>query len=231
MGGGCRKSKKAASSKKPSEHHSGPMLIQSQGSSSSLARNPTNLHLSFPHDHMQLSPHFGNLLANGPFSSANSFLDGTAGPIDFMDSKLEDIVGGNPSRNSYDFMGNNPSSEAEQVPLGVLTGGSFGDLSGNSFGPNFHGLCSPYGIIPSSIDVPNSVGANFMENNYQNGTAIDVKPNPKLLISLEWQDQNCSDSGKNINAAAFEGYGFNGLGSSWTGIVNEYGSHSTNHLV
>ncbi|OWM90494.1 hypothetical protein CDL15_Pgr014797 [Punica granatum] len=232
VGGGCRKNKKASSSKKPSEHHNSPMMIQNPGSSSSSSgRNPTDLHLSFPHDIPQLSSHFGSLLGNGSFGAANGFLEGKfgpgPGPIDFMESKLEAIVGNNPSRNNYDFMGNNTASE--QVQLGVLSSSGYGDLSGNGFSPNFHGLCSPYGIISSSaIDVPNNVGASFIENNYQ--SAMDVKPNPKLL-SLEWQDQNCSDAGKNNVNTTFGGYSFNGLGSSWTGMINEYSSPATNPLV
>lgn len=230
VGGGCRKNKKSASSKKPMEHHSVPMLIQNQGSSSSSSRNPTDLHLSL-HNDLQLSSHFGNLLGNGPFSSVNNFLESklgtTTGPSDFMDSsRLEAIVGNNPSQRNYDIMGNdNPSPE--QVQLGALSGGCFGDLSSNGFGPSFHGLCSPYGIIPSSADVPNGYNAHFMDNNYQ--SAVDVKPSPKL-ISLDWQEQNRSEAGKNINAT-FGGYGFNSLGSSWTGMVNDYGPPTTNPLV
>ncbi|KAF7838328.1 dof zinc finger protein DOF5.6-like [Senna tora] len=57
----------------------------------------------------------------------------------------------------------------------------------------------------------------------------DVKPNPKIL-ALEWQDnvQGCSDVGKQ----PFGGYmGMGGLGSSWTGMINGYGSSTTNSFL
>ncbi|KAK4774433.1 hypothetical protein SAY86_009368 [Trapa natans] len=224
VGGGCRKNKKAASSKRPTLGHAVP--IHNQGSSSRL--NPTvDLHLSLPHNLQLSSAHFtGSLLETGPFSSMNNFL---AGPDVF------NIDGNNPSRGNYDIMVGD-SNPPEQVQLGVLGAGGFGDLSTTGFGPSIHGLCSNYGVISSPTDVlpntNNSFGAHFMENNnYQSAIPMDLKPNPRLL-SLDWQEHDSSEAEKgNINPT-FGGYGFNGLGSSWAGmVINEYGSSTANPLV
>ncbi|XP_028769928.1 dof zinc finger protein DOF5.6-like [Neltuma alba] len=56
------------------------------------------------------------------------------------------------------------------------------------------------------------------------GIIPDVKPNPKLL-SLEWQDQGCSDAGK-------EPFGYiNTTLGSWTGMINGYGPSTTHPLI
>ncbi|XP_008239769.1 PREDICTED: dof zinc finger protein DOF5.6 [Prunus mume] len=226
VGGGCRKNKKVAS-KKPNEPHN-PMMNQNAGSSSSsVSHNPTDLHLSFP-DQMQFShlnglmlgsnnnPSFMDSRYNGMLESNNN----NPRPIDFMESKLEAIVG---NARNYDFMGNG-------ADLGMM-GGLANNMGGES--SFHHGLCSPFGM--SSFDGQNG---NFMDtcqrlmlpydhqashdqDHHQNG--MDVKPNTKLL-SLEWQDQGCSDHGK-------ESFGYlNGLGS-WTNVMNNYGPSTTNPLV
>lgn len=136
-------------------------------------------------------------------------------PIDFMESKLD---------RNYDFMGNGDHH------MGMV--GGIGDLA-----PNFHTLCSPFGM--SSLD---GNGGNFMDtcqrlmlpyddhqhhhhhaNHDQDHHAIDVKPNTKLL-SFDWQDQRCSDVGKDSLVY------LNDLGS-WTGMMNGYGPSTTNPLV
>ncbi|KAJ7956241.1 Dof zinc finger protein [Quillaja saponaria] len=209
VGGGCRKNKKVSSKK--SNDQATPNT-QNQPHSTV---GPTDLQLSFP-DQVQLS-HFTNLLGtNGTFGNPNYMLDQNPNPrpIDFMESKLEGI--GNISRN-FDFMGNNSEH------LGMV--GGLGDMNG---APNFHGLCSQ--TFGMSLEHGNSSGTyNVMQmlpydhtNENQSG-AFDVKPTPKLL-SLDWQDQGCSDAGK-------ESYGYlNGLGS-WSGMINGYGSSATNPLV
>ncbi|KAK4791521.1 hypothetical protein SAY86_031934 [Trapa natans] len=219
VGGGCRKSKKAASSKKQMLDH--PMLVHNQGSSSSSSSSRLNLHLSLPHDLQLTSPQFtGSLLETGPFPSINNFL---AGP---------NCSNTNLSQGNYDTMAgdNNP---LEQVQLGVLGGGGFGDLSITDFGPSFHRLCSDYSIISSSTDGVHNFGEHFMDNNnsYQSAISMDVKPNPRLL-SLDWQEDDSSEAGRSNINATFGGYSFNGMGSSWTGMVmNEYGSSTASPLV
>ncbi|GMI99467.1 DNA BINDING WITH ONE FINGER 5.6, HIGH CAMBIAL ACTIVITY2 [Hibiscus trionum] len=171
VGGGCRKNKKVAS-KKSSEPQS----------------SASHLHLSnFPEMH---------LLATHAFdASATNFMVGSKYnspmPIDFMESKLEAIVG---SSRNYNFMGN--GTEVEGV----------GDMAmGHALAPNLHGLCSPYGM---------SLDGNGMDSWQRmmlpNEHAMDVKPNSKLL-SLDWQDQGYSDARK-------DNYGYmNNLGS-WSGL-------------
>ncbi|TXG50273.1 hypothetical protein EZV62_022797 [Acer yangbiense] len=225
VGGGCRKNKKVAS-KKSNDNiniHNQP-INQNPGSSSSLSHhhNPTDLQLSFPHHEMQFSHHLGNILGSshhhGTLSSNPNFMldhhqNNHPRPIDFMDSKLEAIVGSSSRiNNNYDFMGNGEM-------------GMVGNLA-----PNVHGICSPFGM---SLDGNN--GATFMDTcqrlmlpydaNDQDQSTIDVKPNTKLL-SLDWQDQGCSDAGK---LDTF-GYNLSNLGS-WTGMMNNYGSSATNSLV
>ncbi|KAI4336145.1 hypothetical protein L6164_014711 [Bauhinia variegata] len=173
---------------------------------------------------MQFS-HLSNLLgANGVLGnpSFNIGVLENPRPIDFVESsKLEGLIGAS-SRN-FDFMGN-----SDHMGMGI----GLGDMNGhNGMQPNFNGLCStPFGGM--SLDANNG-GTNYIMDSCQRlmlpydhedqNAAIDVKPNPKLL-SLEWQDQGCSDAGK-------ESFGYlNGLGS-WTGIMNGYGTSTTNPLV
>uniref|UniRef100_A0A2P2J2C7 Uncharacterized protein n=1 Tax=Rhizophora mucronata TaxID=61149 RepID=A0A2P2J2C7_RHIMU len=96
--------------------------------------------------------------------------------------------------------------------------------------PNFHGLCSSYGM---SLD-GNSAAGTLMETSqrlmlpYDQGNnvqdAIDVKPNAKLL-SLEWQDQGCSDGGK-------DSFGYLDNLGTWSGnMMNGYGPSTTNSFV
>jgi len=213
VGGGCRKNKKV--SKKSNDQS-----VNQINPGSSSSHNPTDLHLSFPE--VQLS-HLNSILGSQGTIATSNFMDSKYNigmlenprPIDFMDSKLEALVG---SSRNYDFMGNGD--------LGMVSG--LGDTSHHhGLAPNFSDLCSPFGM---SLD---GNSGTFMEtcqrlmlpyvqgNNDQN--AIDVKPNTKLL-SLDWQDQGCSDGGKDT-------FGYlNNLGS-WTGMMNGYGSSTTNTLV
>uniref|UniRef100_A0A6N2LB54 Dof zinc finger protein n=1 Tax=Salix viminalis TaxID=40686 RepID=A0A6N2LB54_SALVM len=213
VGGGCRKNKKV--SKKSNDQSVNQM---NPGSSSS--HNPTDLHLSFPE--VQFS-HLNNILGSQGTIATSNFMGSNYNismlenprPMDFMDSKLEALAG---SSRNYDFMGNGD--------LSMVSG--LGDMSHHhGLAPNYGGLCSPFG---TSLD---GNSGTFMEtcqrlmlpygqgNNDQHG--IDVKPNTKLL-SLDWQDQGCSDGGKDT-------FGYlNNLGS-WTGMINGYGSSTTNTLV
>ncbi|KAL6182429.1 hypothetical protein ACLB2K_043850 [Fragaria x ananassa] len=191
---------------------------------------------------MQFS-HLNNLMLGAQGTGNPSFMDGRYGningmlensnqlrPIDFMESKLEAIVG---NARNYDFMGGGGDS------LGIV--GGLSNMGGGAHGlesAGFHGFCSsPFGSM--SLDHQgNNNGNNFMENcqrlmlpyeaneNHQHhqNEIHDVKPNTKLL-SLEWQEQGCSDAGKESS------YDYlNALGS-WTGVMNNFGPSATNSLV
>ncbi|XP_034712133.1 dof zinc finger protein DOF5.6 [Vitis riparia] len=209
VGGGCRKNKKVASKK--SNDHS---INQNPGPSS---HNPTDLHLSFPE--VQFS-HLSNLLGSHGGLGNHSFMESkyngmleNARPIDFMEGKFEAIVG---SSRNHDFMGN--------CELGM---GGLGDMSHGGLAPNFHGLCSPFGVTLDAnggtfMDTCQRLMLPYEGNVEQN--AMDVKPNTKLL-SLDWQDQGCSDAGKDSFVY------LNSLGS-WNGMMsNGYGPSTTNPLV
>lgn len=210
VGGGCRKNKKVSSKKSNDQS-----INQNPGSSS---HNPTDLQLSFPE--MQFS-HLGNILGTHSTLANPNFMDTKYNamlenprPIDFMESKLEAIVG---SSRNYDFMGNNE--------LGMV--GGLGNLGHHGLTPNVHNLCSPFGMSLEGnggtfIDTCQRLMLPYDANEDQN--AIDVKPNTKML-SLDWQDQGCSDVGKDT-------FGYLGnLGPSWSGMMNGYGSSAANSLV
>ncbi|KAJ1418264.1 Zinc finger, Dof-type [Sesbania bispinosa] len=232
VGGGCRKNKKV-SAKKSNDHLPNNQNQPQPGGPSYHHHNPKDLQLSFPD--VQFS-HLSNFLGTNAGALGNpNFMDNKYNnnnigmlenprPIDFMESKLEGIIGSS-SRN-FDFFGN--SSDHMGMAVGL------GDMNGqNGLPPNFHNLCSPaFGAM--SFDGGNNNGGYLMDScqrlmlpydhaNEDHNASIDVKPNPKLL-SLEWQDQGCSDAGK-------ESFGYlNGPGS-WNGMMNGYGSSTTNPLV
>lgn len=134
-------------------------------------------------------------------------------PIDFMESKLEAIVGN--SRN-YDFMGNGHE-------LGMV--GGIGGFS-HGLAPNVHGLCSPFGMpLDGNGGTLMDTCQRLMLPYEDHENAIDVKPNTKLL-SLDWQDQGC-----NSDQVGKDTYGYLGNLGSWTGMMNGYGSSATNSLV
>ncbi|KAK7350622.1 hypothetical protein VNO77_09442 [Canavalia gladiata] len=243
VGGGCRKNKKV-SAKKSNDHQlvNNNQINQSQPPPS--YHNPKDLQLSFPD--VQFS-HLSNFLGTnnaGALGNPN-FMESKYGmgmlenprPIDFMESKLEGIIGSSSSSGNFDFFGNSDMSMGG-VGLGDHMNGTTSAQHG--LPPNFHGLCSPaFGGI-SSLDGNNNNnnGANYLMDSCQrlmlpyetnedhNNAAIDVKPNPKLLLSLEWQDQQgCSDAGKDSSFGYLNGPG------SWTGMINGYGSSTTNPLV
>ncbi|WCJ36075.1 Dof-type zinc finger DNA-binding family protein [Euphorbia peplus] len=224
VGGGCRKNKKV-SKKSNNDNNNASSNSNSSSSSPSLHlhhhhHNPTDLQLSFPAE-VQLS-HINTILNQGGFinggsSHPNFMLDqiNPNTPIDFMESKLEAIVGSssrNNNNNNYDFMGNGHNH------LGLV--------------PNYHNLCSGANSFGMSSFDGTSNNGNFMETcqrlmlpydqiNQHDECSIDVKPNTKLL-SLEWQDQGYSDNGKDT---------FGYLNNSWNGMINGYGSSTTNPLV
>ncbi|KAI4319078.1 hypothetical protein MLD38_032723 [Melastoma candidum] len=264
VGGGCRKNKKASSSSSSAGNSNNaksklPVLTAPDLQINQLVISPTSstdLHLSFSPDVQlsQMSTMIKSTNLDGTIHGA--FGDPTLN-FNFIDSKYGPVIdlgnSGNPPAGPIDFMvgGDHPSphtnDQIHQLGLGR-------DVMGvNPSG--FHGICSPFGIIPIEGH-PNSCGGSrnswFIENfqklmlPYNQGqglgndqgdrryqtAAVDAKPNSRMQ-SLEWQqDHNCSaDAGK--NTAVF-GY-FKGLGSStWSGgmMMNDYNSSPpTNPLV
>lgn len=255
VGGGCRKNKKVSSTKKSNDpiHQNAQQQQQQQqhvpqnhhhhhlqgSSSNSSHHNPTDLHLSFP-DQVQFS-HFNPLLGTPNFiSTIGGMLENhhhhhhhTNQPIDFMDTKMEAIVG----NGHY----NNHTNTDHLTMVGGLSGdhhhhhhiaaaAAAAAAGSHGMSPNFHGFCSPYGL---SLDGNTTMGQGMMipyEHDQPNeehdpNSAIDVKPNTKIL-ALEWQDQGCSEK-----VESYHGY-INGIGSSsWNGMMNGYGTSTTNPLM
>ncbi|KAK8599653.1 hypothetical protein V6N13_077565 [Hibiscus sabdariffa] len=190
VGGGCRKNKKAASKTSSGQQPSSNIAV---GSSTAHDPSPTHRHLSnFPEMHLN------NVLATHAMggSGYNSLLENPM-PVDFMESKLEAIVG---SSRKYDFMGNG-------TELGMVGG---------------VGLCSPYGMSLGLDGNGNGNGGTFMDSCQRmmipyDAVAIaneDVKPNNKLL-SLNWKDQGYSDA-----IAGEDNFGYiNSLGSWSSGVI------------
>ncbi|XP_061366835.1 dof zinc finger protein DOF5.6-like [Gastrolobium bilobum] len=217
VGGGCRKNKKV-STKKPNDQS--PINQNQPDPRTSYNHNPNDLQLSYPD--VQFS-HLNNLLGTNAGALRNpNFMESTEynmgilenpRPIDFMENNVvEGII--RTSRN-FDFFGNSD--------MGV------GDMSGyNGLPSNYQGLCSS---AFGGMSLDGSNGGNYIMESCQrlmlpydacdnrNGS-IDMKPNPKLL-SLEWH----SDAEKE----SFGGY-LDGSGS-WTGVMNGYGSSTTNPMV
>ncbi|XP_042501039.1 dof zinc finger protein DOF5.6 [Macadamia integrifolia] len=226
VGGGCRKNKKVSVNKKSTENNQPHNHHPTTPSSSSSSHDATDLQLSFPE--LQLSQ-FTNLwghpagnLGNPLFmdSKYNALLENPPKPaLDFMESKFDAILG-NPR--NHDFMG---SSE-----LGLL--GGLGEVGHHAFtSSNLHGLCSPYengicldGNNANAVDSCQRLMLPYEgSHHHEDPNAVEMKPN-KQLLSLDWQDQGCSEVGK-------DSFGYlNNLGS-WTGIMNGYGSSAANPLV
>ncbi|KAJ6676672.1 DOF ZINC FINGER PROTEIN DOF1.4-RELATED [Salix viminalis] len=112
--------------------------------------------------------------------------------------------------------------------LGMVSG--LGDMSHHhGLAPNFSGFCSSSfrmsldGNSGTFMETCQRLMLPYDQGNDHDQNPIDVKPNTRLL-SLDWQDQGCSDVGK-------DSFGYlNNLGS-WTGMMNGYGSSTTNNLV
>lgn len=102
-----------------------------------------------------------------------------------------------------------------------------GDV-GNIVAPNFHALNSPFGMgMDGSGGLMMDTCQRLMLPYHEDHGAMDVKPNTKLL-ALEWQDQGFSTS----HDQSKDTFGYvNTLGSSWGGLINGYGSSSTNPLL
>lgn len=258
VGGGCRKNKKVSSKKSSNDNHHESVISDqnhhpgTNTSSSSLLsnNNPTDLQLSsFPHHHheVQFSHHLNNLLLGSPNnfmmdSKYNSMmLENPAATIhDFMDNKFEALVGISSRNQQHDLLGNNAAADHHHH-LGIMTTGLGGDMMSNNqqpagmFAANYHNFCTPFGmsIDGNSGNIMDSSACQRLmlpyEAHHHQDPINDVKPNTKLL-SLEWHDQqqqqgSCSDTGK-------DNFGYiNGSVGPWPGLMNGYGSSTTNPLV
>ncbi|KAL6007003.1 hypothetical protein ACLOJK_032499 [Asimina triloba] len=204
VGGGCRKNKKAAA-KKPADQSSSTHMDMTHMSA-------PDLHLSFTGPQVS---HLNTILGNPNFAECKfDPMLGNARNAEFGDNKFDAMLG---DPRGYSFIGGGESSHLGglgEVGLGFPTSSP-------------HGLIAPFGF---SIDGSHS---SYMENGerlllpfggHEDPNAIEVKPSSKLL-SLEWQDQACSEVGKDTF-----GYPMNRLGS-WSGVMNGYGPSTTNPLV
>ncbi|MED6185105.1 hypothetical protein PIB30_053793 [Stylosanthes scabra] len=264
VGGGCRKNKKLSSSSnsKKNQHQSNnnnnnnnndPNNHQPHSSSSSSA-----LLLPSAFSDLQFS-HLSNIILGGacnPNNGSSTFMESKYNvgmlennvirPIDFMESKLEGIIGGGSGihgSRSFDFFGNNNngsddgsgSNNINMMMLGMAGNNNVG------FGSNFHGLsCSPIASF-GGMSLVNGGNNNSIMDSHQrsmmltydddddnNHTPIDVKPNPNKLLSLEWQQDHhhgCSDD------AGKDSFGYLNSHGSWPGMINGYGSSTTNPLL
>ncbi|KAJ0785492.1 hypothetical protein HanOQP8_Chr02g0043781 [Helianthus annuus] len=93
---------------------------------------------------------------------------------------------------------------------------------------------SPYEVHTGNIHGPGPFGEmTYYDEHYDNLilNGDDVKPK---LFDFEWRDQTGCHSdihGSGVGRNGSSGYHLLGLGSSWAGLVNGYGSSSTNPLV
>ncbi|XP_058088341.1 dof zinc finger protein DOF5.6 [Magnolia sinica] len=204
VGGGCRKNKKTAT-KKPTDQSPNQHLDISHMSA-------PDLHLSFSGPQVA---HINTMLGNPNFAECkyDSML-GSHRNVEFTENKFDAILG---NTRNFSFMGSSESSHL----------GGLGEV-GHGFNPSsLHGLTSPFGF---SMDGTHS---SYMENGERllhpfggndDSNAMEMKPSNKLL-SLDWQDQGCSEVGKDTF-----GYPMTRLGS-WSGVMNGYGPSTTNPLV
>ncbi|KAG7012245.1 Dof zinc finger protein DOF5.6, partial [Cucurbita argyrosperma subsp. argyrosperma] len=236
VGGGCRKNKKVTTTKKSNNdpihhqqqqqprqpisqiHHHHHIASSSSSSLHNHNHNHTDLHLSFSNQ-VHFPSQFNPLIGTPNFISSIGMLEAhhhTARPIDFMDSKMEALVG-----NAH----YNPTNSDHLAMVGGFAGDHIA-AAGHALSPSFHGLCSPYGLSldGNAAGMGQGVMIPYEHEQNEDPNAMEVKPNTKLL-ALEWQDQEgCSEK--------VESYGFiNGIGSSWNGMMNGYGSSTTNPLV
>ncbi|KAF3500392.1 hypothetical protein F2Q69_00040062 [Brassica cretica] len=224
VGGGCRKNKKPSSSNSPSSKKPSNIVTTDLMALAHSHQNYQNASLGFPHfggngmmgsytapDHSNvgyLESKYGGLLSQSPR------------PIDFLDSK-------------FDLMGVNNNN------LVMVDHGSNGDhhhnLHNNVGGGGLMDISTCQRLMLSNYD---HHLYNHHEDNQRITSIMDVKPSPKLL-SLDWQqEQGYSEGSGNGGGGGSDGGGYgggvyiNGLGSSWNGLMNGYGSSTkTNSLV
>ncbi|CAH8346428.1 unnamed protein product [Eruca vesicaria subsp. sativa] len=240
VGGGCRKNKKPSSSNSSSSTSSGKKP-------SNIVTTNTHDLMALPHSHQnyQTTPlglsHFGG---NGMMGSSYTGL-GDHSNVGFLESKYGGLLSPSPRPiafldSKFDLMGVNNNN------LVMVDHGSNGDHYNHHMGLN-HGL----GLNNNNnddggglMDISTSqrlMLANYDHHHYthhednQRVTSItDVKPSPRLL-SLDWQQgQGYSDcSGGKSDGGGYVGGGYiNGLGSTWNGLMNGYGSSTkTNSMV
>ncbi|KFK28021.1 hypothetical protein AALP_AA8G461200 [Arabis alpina] len=254
VGGGCRKNKKPSSSNSSSSTSSGKKP-------SNIVTTNTNDLMALAHSHQNYQnaslgfSHFGGMMGSysTPEHSNVGFLESKYGgllsqsprPIDFLDSKF-DLMGVNNDNmvmvdhgSNGDHHHNHHMGMNHGLGLNNNNNGGFHGISpggnGNDGGGGFMDISTYQRLMLSNYN------DHHHEDHQRVTTIMDVKPNPKLL-SLDWQqDQGYSDGNGNggggkSDGAGAGGYGgggyINGLGSSWNGLMNGYGSSTkANSLV
>ncbi|MED6180995.1 hypothetical protein PIB30_015218 [Stylosanthes scabra] len=256
VGGGCRKNKKHSSSNsKKNQHQSNnnnnsnndPNNHQPHSSSSSALVLPSAFSdLQFSHLSNIIfggaagNPNNGSTFMESKYNNVGMLENNVIRPIDFMESGIH-------GSRSFDFFGNNNgggndnssnSNNINMMMLGMASNNNVG------FGSNFHGLnCSPIasfgGMCNNNVNGVNnnsyimdshqrSMMLTYEDDDDDNHTPIDVKPNPNKLLSLEWQQDHhhgCSDD------AGKDSFGYLNSHGSWPGMINGYGSSTTNPLL
>lgn len=142
---------------------------------------------------------------------------------DIQFSHLGNILGAHGALANPNFMDAKYNAMLEnQTPIGLMESKLEAIVGGSRnydfMAPNVHGVCSPFemslaGNGGTFIDTCQRLMFPY-EANEDHQNAIDFKPTTKLL-SPDWQGQE----------------GFLGNLGSWTGMMNGYGSSTTNSLV
>ncbi|CAN8251833.1 unnamed protein product [Cochlearia groenlandica] len=239
VGGGCRKNKKPSSSstsssgKKPSN-----IVTPNTNDLMSLAHS----HQNYQNAPLGFSP-FGGMLGSYSTPDQHSnvgYLESKYGgllsqnprPIDFLDNKF-DLMG---MSNDHNMVmvdhGSNGDHHHHHHHMGLNHGLG---LNTNNYNGGFHGISQGNGGGGGLMDI--STGQRLMRSYYDNHnhedhqrvtTLMGVKPNPKML-SVDWtQDQGYSNLGGKSDVGG--GY-INGLGSTWNGLMNSYGSSTKSNSM
>ncbi|XP_071692121.1 uncharacterized protein [Rutidosis leptorrhynchoides] len=240
VGGGCKKNKKvSSSSKKPTS----TTLTGNNSNNNNNNNNDNNSNSNIQHHHQNLNlinPNH-NYNHNYPMIMNSSDLQ-LSYPDTAMQFPRSNLFGiGNSSNiNSHSFMFDNLNSNATRAiefmenGVGIMGNGGYGSEMGgvNLIGQNYHGgsnLCSPFGgMTLDSINNPFTerrlIAYNHDQVNDDHAiNLIDVKPK---ILSLEWQDENGTNSGGGSGGG---GSFMTGV-ASWGSIMNGYGS-ATNTLA
>ncbi|KAM0944251.1 putative transcription factor C2C2-Dof family [Dioscorea sansibarensis] len=201
VGGGCRKNKRSSTKK-----HSEQLLHQPQPISS-FHDGTTDLHLSFPPMQLPLLESLPDTPRNLNFMEFkyNPMLESPVNGLDLMDGKFGSMLG---SSRGHMFMNGCDLRVAggdHHVSHQVYNNG----VSSAPFGFSVEGGHGALMEACQRLALP--FGGHEEDPN-----AVEVKPAGRVL-SLEWQDQGCSDVGR-------DSFGYsNGLGL-WTGMIGSQGS-------
>ncbi|KAJ0989078.1 hypothetical protein J5N97_007434 [Dioscorea zingiberensis] len=195
VGGGCRKNKRSGNKK-----HSEQLLHQPQPISS--FHDGTDLNLSFPPMQLPLLESLPETPRNLNFMEFkyNQMLESQVNGLDLMDGKFGAMLG---SSRGHMFMNGCDVGVGGDHVNQVFNNGV------NPFGFSVEGSHGAFAEACQRLALP--FGGHEEDSN-----AIEVKPASRVL-SLDWQDQGCSDVGR-------DSFGYSsGLGL-WTGMIGGHGS-------